>query len=67
VLISRGVCSFEEKVRNAQNGEYQTAIIYDDQDKGNLYSSKQSIFFYTGMILFAHWIFSMLCALVKDH
>lgn len=40
VLISRGVCSFEEKVRNAQDGGFQTAIIYDDQDKGNLYSSK---------------------------
>ncbi|KAJ1701884.1 hypothetical protein LUZ63_001663 [Rhynchospora breviuscula] len=38
VLISRGTCSFEEKVRNAQDGGFQTAIIYDDQDKGNLYS-----------------------------
>jgi hypothetical protein len=60
VLISRGTCSFEEKVRNAQDGGFQTAIIYDDQDKGNLYSSKWSIFFHMGMIMFAHWIFSLL-------
>ncbi|XP_078167271.1 receptor homology region, transmembrane domain- and RING domain-containing protein 1-like [Carex rostrata] len=38
VLISRGTCSFEEKVRNAQDAGFQAAIIYDDQDKGNLYS-----------------------------
>lgn len=40
MLISRGTCNFEEKVRNAQDAGFQTAIIYDDQDKGNLYSSK---------------------------
>ena len=40
MLISRGTCSFEEKVRNAQDAGFQAAIIYDDLDKGNLYSSK---------------------------
>ncbi|RWW16259.1 hypothetical protein GW17_00019867 [Ensete ventricosum] len=38
VLISRGVCSFEEKVRNAQDGGFEAAIIYDDQEKSSLYS-----------------------------
>ncbi|KAL5546231.1 hypothetical protein UlMin_005918 [Ulmus minor] len=35
-LIVRGECSFEEKVRNAQNAGFQAAIVYDNQDKGNL-------------------------------
>ncbi|WOL07315.1 hypothetical protein Cni_G16055 [Canna indica] len=38
VLISRGFCTFEEKVRNAQSGGFEAAIIYDDQDKSSLYS-----------------------------
>ncbi|XP_074558454.1 receptor homology region, transmembrane domain- and RING domain-containing protein 1-like [Curcuma longa] len=38
VLISRGVCSFEEKVRNAQDAGFGAAIIFDDQEKSSLYS-----------------------------
>ncbi|XP_010920156.1 receptor homology region, transmembrane domain- and RING domain-containing protein 1 isoform X1 [Elaeis guineensis] len=38
VLIVRGVCNFENKVRIAQDAGYQAAIIYDDQEKGSLYS-----------------------------
>ncbi|XP_074584734.1 receptor homology region, transmembrane domain- and RING domain-containing protein 1-like [Curcuma longa] len=38
VLISRGVCSFEEKVRNAQGAGFGAAIIFDDQEKSSLYS-----------------------------
>ncbi|WOL05910.1 hypothetical protein Cni_G14641 [Canna indica] len=38
VLISRGICSFEDKVRNAQDGGFEAAIIYDDQEKSSLYS-----------------------------
>ncbi|XP_038976322.1 receptor homology region, transmembrane domain- and RING domain-containing protein 1-like isoform X1 [Phoenix dactylifera] len=38
ILIVRGVCSFENKVRIAQDAGYQAAIIYDDQEKGSLYS-----------------------------
>ncbi|XP_020095090.1 receptor homology region, transmembrane domain- and RING domain-containing protein 1-like [Ananas comosus] len=38
VLISRGLCSFEEKVRVAQEGGFDAAIIYDDQEKSSLYS-----------------------------
>ncbi|KAG6500159.1 hypothetical protein ZIOFF_039998 [Zingiber officinale] len=40
VLISRGVCNFEEKVRNAQDAGFGAAIIFDDQEKSSLYSSK---------------------------
>ncbi|KAG6496244.1 receptor homology region, transmembrane domain- and RING domain-containing protein 1-like [Zingiber officinale] len=38
VLISRGVCNFEEKVRNAQDAGFGAAIIFDDQEKSSLYS-----------------------------
>ncbi|XP_039139195.1 receptor homology region, transmembrane domain- and RING domain-containing protein 1 isoform X2 [Dioscorea cayenensis subsp. rotundata] len=38
VLIERGACSFEEKVRNAQNGGFGAAIVYDNQEKSGLYS-----------------------------
>lgn len=40
VLILRGVCSFEDKVRHAQDGGFSAAIIYDDQEKSSLYSSE---------------------------
>ncbi|KAK9034852.1 hypothetical protein V6N11_076908 [Hibiscus sabdariffa] len=35
-LISRGNCSFEEKIRKAQSGGFSAAIVYDDRDMGNL-------------------------------
>ncbi|POO01583.1 Cdk-activating kinase assembly factor [Trema orientale] len=35
-LIVRGECAFEDKVRNAQNAGFRAAIVYDNQDKGNL-------------------------------
>ncbi|KAJ6828128.1 receptor homology region, transmembrane domain- and RING domain-containing protein 1 [Iris pallida] len=38
VLIGRGLCSFEKKVRNAQDADFAAAIIYDDQHKNSLYS-----------------------------
>ncbi|XP_072985523.1 receptor homology region, transmembrane domain- and RING domain-containing protein 1 [Typha latifolia] len=38
VLIARGVCSFEEKIRAAQDGGFDATIINDDQEKSSLYS-----------------------------
>lgn len=38
VLIARGLCSFERKVRNAQDAGFAAAIIYDDQEKNSLFS-----------------------------
>ncbi|KAG6647164.1 hypothetical protein CIPAW_07G060000 [Carya illinoinensis] len=35
-LIIRGGCTFEGKVRNAQNAGFRAAIVYDDRNKGNL-------------------------------
>ena len=40
VLIIRGECAFEDKVRNAQNAGFRAAIVYDNQDKGNLVYSE---------------------------
>ncbi|ESQ38639.1 hypothetical protein EUTSA_v10028665mg [Eutrema salsugineum] len=38
VLIIRGGCSFEEKIRNAQSAGYKAAIVYDNEDYGFLVS-----------------------------
>ncbi|KAJ9172655.1 hypothetical protein P3X46_015869 [Hevea brasiliensis] len=35
-LIVRGECPFENKIRNAQNGGFDAAIVFDDRDKRNL-------------------------------
>lgn len=37
-LIVRGKCSFEDKIRNAQNGGFHVAIVYDDREKKDLLS-----------------------------
>ncbi|KAK6924499.1 PA domain [Dillenia turbinata] len=37
-LIVRGKCAFEEKIRNAQDGGFHAAIVYDDVDKKKLVS-----------------------------
>ncbi|RYR36597.1 hypothetical protein Ahy_A09g041562 isoform C [Arachis hypogaea] len=36
VLMIRGGCSFEEKVRRAQAAGYKAAIVYDNEDSGVL-------------------------------
>ncbi|GAV65568.1 PA domain-containing protein/zf-RING_2 domain-containing protein [Cephalotus follicularis] len=36
VLIVRGGCSFEDKVRRAQKAGFKAAIVYDDEDDGIL-------------------------------
>ncbi|KAF3336701.1 Receptor homology region, transmembrane domain- and RING domain-containing protein 1 [Carex littledalei] len=38
VLIIRGNCTFDHKVRNAQNAGYKAAIVYDNEDDGALVS-----------------------------
>ncbi|CAN6808745.1 unnamed protein product [Brassica oleracea] len=38
VLIIRGGCSFEEKIRHAQKAGYKAAIVYDNEDYGFLIS-----------------------------
>ncbi|XP_065880896.1 receptor homology region, transmembrane domain- and RING domain-containing protein 2 [Euphorbia lathyris] len=38
VLIIRGGCSFEDKVRRAQQAGFKAAIVYDDEDDGILVS-----------------------------
>ncbi|KAF3551306.1 hypothetical protein DY000_02002938 [Brassica cretica] len=39
VLIIRGGCSFEEKIRHAQKAGYKAAIVYDNEDYGFLISN----------------------------
>ncbi|KAF5192243.1 receptor-like protein [Thalictrum thalictroides] len=38
VLIERGNCAFEDKVRNAQQSGFHAAIVYDNRQKKNLVS-----------------------------
>lgn len=39
LLIIRGGCSFEEKVRKAQTAGFKAAIVYDNEDGGALVAS----------------------------
>lgn len=38
VLVARGNCSFEDKVRAAQQAGFAAAVVYDDEEKASLYS-----------------------------
>nr|XP_010910665.1 receptor homology region, transmembrane domain- and RING domain-containing protein 1 isoform X1 [Elaeis guineensis]XP_010910672.1 receptor homology region, transmembrane domain- and RING domain-containing protein 1 isoform X1 [Elaeis guineensis] len=38
VLIIRGGCTFDDKVRHAQNAGFKAAIVYDNEDSGTLIS-----------------------------
>ncbi|CAL5035282.1 unnamed protein product [Urochloa decumbens] len=38
VMIARGNCSFEGKVRAAQKAGFDAAVVYDDEEKASLYS-----------------------------
>jgi hypothetical protein len=40
----RGGCSFEDKVRMAQNAGYKAAIVYDNEDGGILVASNDQLF-----------------------
>jgi hypothetical protein len=44
VLMIRGGCSFEDKVRMAQNAGYKAAIVYDNEDGGILVASNDQLF-----------------------
>lgn len=41
VLIIRGGCGFEEKVRRAQEAGFKAAIVYDNENGGALVASKR--------------------------
>ena len=41
-LIIRGGCSFEDKIRNAQNAGFSAAIVYNDQNDGSLVYSESA-------------------------
>lgn len=47
VLIVRGGCSFEEKVRRAQKASFRAAIVYDNEVDGPLVASND---------LLLHWV-----------
>ena len=43
VLVLRGLCSFEEKVRNAQDAGYDVIIVADNIDNSPLPTSKYEL------------------------
>lgn len=45
VLMVRGGCSFEDKVRIAQSAGYKAAIVYDSEDGGILVASNDQLFY----------------------
>lgn len=52
VLIVRGGCSFEDKVRKAQKAGFQVAIVYDNDDDGVLVASNDLfLYFFFGCYL----------------
>lgn len=51
VLIIRGGCSFEEKVRRAQSAGFKAAIVYDDEADGVLVASNDQFLLFS-MVLF---------------
>lgn len=38
MLVVRGNCSFEDKVREAQRAGFNAVVVYDDEEKASLYS-----------------------------
>ena len=53
VLIIRGGCSFEDKVRTAQSAGFKAAIVYDNVDGGALVASNDFSF----LNLYVHHVF----------
>ena len=45
VLMVRGGCSFEDKVRIAQSAGYKAAIVYDNEDGGILVASNDQLLY----------------------
>ena len=42
LLVERGICNFEEKVRNAQEAGFEAVIIYNNQDDHELVTSESA-------------------------
>lgn len=59
VLIARGVCSFEDKVRRAQSAGFKAAIVYNNDDSDLVASMiLLSVCFY---IIIAYIVLSIFC------
>lgn len=59
-LIIRGGCSFEDKIRRAQNAGFDAAIVYDNED-GDLVASNDLFLFHNIIVIFFFFCL-ILCA-----
>ncbi|XP_065854881.1 receptor homology region, transmembrane domain- and RING domain-containing protein 1 [Euphorbia lathyris] len=64
VLIERGECSFEDKIRNAQNAGFLAAIVYDNRDMRNLIYMMMNP---EGMNVSAVFVSKMAGEILRDH
>ncbi|WCJ32639.1 hypothetical protein M5689_014049 [Euphorbia peplus] len=64
VLIERGECSFEDKIRNAQNAGFHAAIVYDNRDMRNLIYMMMNP---DGMNVSAVFVSKMAGEILRDH
>ncbi|RWW32832.1 hypothetical protein GW17_00002479, partial [Ensete ventricosum] len=53
-LIIRGGCTFDVKVRSAQNAGFKAAIVYNNEDRGALISSKVPFLWFINCIVAKH-------------
>lgn len=60
VLIIRGGCSFEDKIRNAQKAGFKAAIVYDYEDYGFLVSSNHISFSFAFFVIVSYVLYCFL-------
>ncbi|KAL1196053.1 Receptor homology region, transmembrane domain- and RING domain-containing protein 4 [Cardamine amara subsp. amara] len=64
VLIIRGGCSFEDKIRNAQKAGYKAAIVYDYEDYGFLVSMAGNP---SGVFIYATFVSKATGEILKEY
>ncbi|CAH2070695.1 unnamed protein product [Thlaspi arvense] len=64
VLIIRGGCSFEDKIRNAQKAGYKAAIVYDNEDYGFLVSMAGSP---SGVLIYGTFVSKSTGKVLKEY
>ena len=64
-LIIRGGCTFDEKVKNAQDAGFKAAIVYDNENSGVLVSSNVPFHSLVGFLSFLYHLYG--CIILLSH